>query len=82
MNGKEKPRLPRLTGLIVALGIFFPLLTLTSFFVASLIFLGFLLGRIISTAADGKPNTQIIQGIVFEVVLGAANVYRVLNTLA
>lgn len=69
-------------GIIILLGIFIPALTFTSFVVASLIFLGFLLGRVISMVVDGKPNKQIIQGIFFEVILGAANIYGLVNTLA
>ncbi|WP_430966713.1 DUF4345 family protein [Spongiimicrobium sp. 2-473A-2-J] len=68
-------------GIIIALGIIVPGLTFTSFVVASLLFLGFALGRVISMAADGKPNKQLIQGIWFEVILGAANVFGLVNTL-
>ncbi len=68
-------------GIIIALGILVPSLTFTSFVVASLLFLGFALGRVISMAADGKPNKQLIQGLWFEVILGAANVFGLVNTL-
>lgn len=68
-------------GIIIALGIFVPALTFTSFVVASLIFIGFLIGRLISISADGKPGKQIMQGIVFEIILGAANVFGVVNSL-
>ncbi|MEK6153903.1 DUF4345 family protein [Flavobacteriaceae bacterium 3-367] len=68
-------------GIIIALGIIVPSLTFTSFVVASLLFLGFALGRVISMAADGRPNKQLIQGLWFEVVLGAANVFGLVNTL-
>ncbi len=68
-------------GVLTALGTVVPSLTFTSFVVASLLFLGFALGRVISMAADGRPNKQIIQGIWFEVVLGAANVFGLVNTL-
>lgn len=59
--------------IIVALGIVIPELSLTSFVVGALIFIGFLIGRLISVSADGKPNKQIIQGMVFEVILGGIN---------
>jgi hypothetical protein len=32
-------------------------------------------------AVDGKPNKKIIQGIWFEIVLGAANVFGLVHTL-
>ncbi|MEL7122216.1 MAG: DUF4345 domain-containing protein [Bacteroidota bacterium] len=61
-------------GILIGLGIVLPEFRLTSFTIGSLIFLGFVIGRLISISADGKPNQQITQGIVFEIVLGAANV--------
>lgn len=67
-------------GIIIALGILIPNLALTSFVVGSLIFLGFAIGRFISMAADGKPNKQITQGIVFEIILGAANLFGLVNS--
>lgn len=62
-------------GVIILLGTIIPDLTFASLVVASLIFLGFLIGRLISMSVDRKPNKKIIQGIVFEIVLGAANVF-------
>lgn len=68
-------------GIIVALGIIIPKLTFTSFVVAALIFIGFLIGRFVSISVDGKPNKQISQGIWFEVILGAANIFGLVQTL-
>ncbi len=68
-------------GILSLLGILIPSFTLTSFVVAALIFLGFALGRLISTVVDGKPNKKITQGIWFELVLGAANMFGVVNSL-
>jgi len=68
-------------GVLIALGIFFPSFTFTSFVIGALIFLGFLLGRLISIAADGKPNKQLVQGIIFEIVMGAANIFGVISTM-
>jgi hypothetical protein len=62
-------------GIIILLGTFIGKLTFTSHLVASLIFVGFAIGRLISIKADGKPSKQISQGILFELVLGAANVF-------
>ena len=67
-------------GIIVLLGIIVPSLTNTSFAVACLMFLGFAIGRFVSIAVVGKPNKQILQGIVFELVLGSANVVGLVST--
>jgi len=66
-------------GIIIALGIFMEKLSFTSYVIAALIFIGFAIGRLISLKADGKPSKQITQGILFELVLGAANVFCLLN---
>ncbi len=68
-------------GIIILLGTIIPSLTLTSFAVSALIFLGFALGRFVGMAVDGKPNKKIIQGIWFEIVLGIANVFGLVNAL-
>lgn len=62
-------------GIIILLGTVIEKLTFTSHFIASLIFVGFAIGRLISLKVDGKPSTQITQGILFELVFGAANVF-------
>ena len=67
--------------IIVALGTIIPVLTLTSFVVGALMFIGFAIGRFMSISADGKPNKQISQGIVFEIVLGGANMFGLVSTL-
>ena len=67
--------------IIIGLGIAMDQLTLTSFVVASLLFLGFAIGRIISIGADGKPNQQIIQGLGFEIVLGGMNAFCLIRAL-
>ena len=69
------------SGIIIALGIFSSELVATSFTVAILFFLGFALGRIVSMLTDGKPNKQLVQGLIFELVFGAANVYGLLSIL-
>ena len=68
-------------GLIAWTGIFFPPFRTTSFAVAALLFIGFLIGRLASIALDGKPNKQLMQGIIFELVLGAANIFGLINSL-
>lgn len=61
-------------GAIILMGILIPKLTITSLFVAILILLGFATGRIFSLLTDGKPNKQIVQGLIFELVFGVANI--------
>ena len=61
-------------GIIILLGILIPKLISISFAVASLIFIGFAIGRLLSMGLDGKPNKLIIQGLIFELVLGALNI--------
>ncbi len=68
-------------GIIMLLGTIVPELTITSFVVATLILLGFAFGRSLSIALDGKPNKLLIQGLISEIVLGAANIFCLINTL-
>ena len=70
-----------LGGIIIALGTFVGKMSFTSHVVACLIFIGFLMGRLVSLKMDGKPSKQISQGIVFELILGLANVFCVVNSL-
>ena len=60
-------------GLTIMLGTIWADMRMSSFVVASLIFLGFALGRITSMSLDGKPNKLLVQGLVSELVLGLAN---------
>ncbi|MEM7298247.1 MAG: DUF4345 domain-containing protein [Bacteroidota bacterium] len=66
-------------GIITLLGIFIPNLTTSSFMVATLIFIGFAIGRVLSMNLDGKPNSKLIQGLVSELVLGSINVFCLVN---
>ncbi|WP_025665543.1 DUF4345 family protein [Aquimarina megaterium] len=68
-----------LAGILIAIGIFVERLSFTSHFIAILIFIGFVIGRLISMKVDGKPSKQITQGIMFELILGAANVFCLIN---
>ncbi len=63
-----------LGGLIILSGTILTPITISSLMVASLIFIGFAVGRLVSMSSDGKPNTQIITGLITELVLGTANV--------
>lgn len=69
-------------GILILLGTIISELTMTSFVVATLIFLGFAIGRLLSIRLDGKPNKLIVQGLISELVLGAANIFCLINVLA
>ncbi|PCJ64901.1 MAG: hypothetical protein COA58_11560 [Bacteroidetes bacterium] len=71
-----------LAGVIILMGTFIPEISLTSHSFAILLFLGFAVGRVVSFGLDGKPNSLIIQGLIFELVLGGANAFCIVNTLA
>ncbi len=66
------------SGVVIALGALIPSLMQTSFVVGCAIFFGFALGRLISMGVDGKPNKKLTQGMVFELVFGAANLFGLL----
>ena len=68
-------------GIIILLGTIIPKLTITSFVVATLILIGFAIGRLLSFGLDGKPNKLIVQGLISELVLGAANIFCLVNIL-
>ena len=70
-----------LSGIIILLGIIIPQLTLASFVVAIVTFLGYAVGRLVSLKSDGKPGQQMTQGLISELVLGAANVFCFVNML-
>ena len=64
-----------LGAVFIFLGIILPQLTLASFIVGIVIFIGNALGRLVSSSIDGKPNQQLAQGLFSELFLGAANVF-------
>ena len=68
-------------GIVVALGIFLPQFTFTSFVVGSMLFVGFMIGRMMSMSVDGKPNPKLKQGLIFEIIFGAANVYGLITSM-
>ncbi|MDW3191379.1 MAG: DUF4345 domain-containing protein [Cytophagales bacterium] len=61
-------------GTILLSGAFVSAITTSALMIAALIFLGFAVGRILSISIDGKPNKQLITGLVTELILGTANV--------
>ena len=62
-------------GLVILLGAFYQRLSFTSTIVALVVFLGFGIARLISFSLDGNPGEGIIQGIIFEFVLGLLAVF-------
>ena len=68
-------------GVIILLGTIVSALTFTSFAVASLLLLGFAVGRLISIGTDGKPNKMITQGIIFEIVFGGLSIIGLVSSL-
>ncbi|MDG1331348.1 MAG: DUF4345 family protein [Crocinitomicaceae bacterium] len=70
-----------LGGLIIMLGAVLPEITLTSFIVAIMLFGGVAIGRLISFGVDGKPNKQIITGLITEVVFCSLHMFCLVNFL-
>lgn len=68
-------------GIIILLGIIIPQIRLTSFVVVSFFFIGFAIGRLLSIGLDGKPNKLLIQGLISELVFGAAHIFCLYNVL-
>jgi hypothetical protein len=63
-------------------GAFIPVLTPSSFVVATVIFFGFAVGRSLGYARDGKPNKQLIQGLASELILGSLNAFGLYTILS
>ncbi len=68
-------------GMMIA-GAAVPALTASSFAVATVIFLGFAVGRSLGYARDGKPNKQLITGLCTELVLGSLNAFGLFSILS
>ena len=62
-------------GLLILMGAFIQRLSYTSTLAAIVIFFGFGIARVIGFALDGNPGEGIIQGIIFEFVLGLVAVF-------
>ena len=69
------------SGIVILLGTIIPGLRLASFVVAALFFSGFAAGRLLSLGLDGKPNKDLVQGTISEVVLGVLNIICLVNIL-
>jgi len=62
-----------LAGLVILAGLASTEVRPTSFAVAALIFLGFGFGRTVSLALDGRPNRDLVNGTITELLFGAIN---------
>jgi len=62
-------------GLLILSGAFNSKLSYTSTVVAIVLFFGFGIARLIGFALDGNPGESIIQGMIFEFVLGLIGVF-------
>ena len=62
-------------GIVILLGAFSQRLSYTSTIAAIVVFLGFGISRVIGFALDGVPGEGVIQGIIFEFVLGLLAVF-------
>jgi len=60
-------------GLFILLGIFLPEVRLWSFAFATITFLGYAIGRIVSLKLDGKVCKELMQGHYSEIILGTLN---------
>ena len=69
------------SGIIILLGTIFSQVTVASLLIATLILIGFGIGRTISIGIDGKPNKLIFQGLITEIVLGALNFIALINAV-
>ncbi|GEM_PF-458917 len=70
-----------LGGIMVLLGISIPGFRQTSFAIAAVIFVGVVVGRLISNGLDGMPNPQIMRATIIEAVLGALNTFCLISAL-
>lgn len=70
-----------LGGIIALLGAIRVDFRQTAFVVLMVIFGGVVLGRSLSLLIDGMPNTDLIRAFVAEVVLGALNLFCLVNSL-
>ncbi len=71
-----------LGGITLLIGILMSEIRTISHTAGCLVFLGFAFGSMFSIAVDGKPNKQIVSGLIFELVLGAANAFCLASALA
>ncbi len=60
-------------GLFILLGIFVPSVRLWSFAFATITFLGYAFGRIISLLIDGKVCKELMSGLYSEIIIGILN---------
>ena len=70
-----------LAGTTALIGAFLGRLTTASLVVATVLFLGFAAGRLLSLRLDGRPNGSLIQGLIIELVLGGLTTFALVHRL-
>ena len=70
-----------LAGTTALIGAFLERLTTASLVVATVLFLGFAVGRLLSLRLDGRPNGSLIQGLIIELVLGGLTTFALVHRL-
>jgi len=70
-----------LSGIIILIGIFISQVRVWSFVVASVTFVGYAGGRLISLIKDGKANKELMGGLFSEIILGASSVVCLIYTV-
>jgi len=60
-------------GLIISLGVFLKDVRIVSFVLATVTFLGYAFGRIVSLKLDGKVCKELMSGFYSEIILGVLN---------
>ena len=68
-------------GIIILLGIFLPQLNFTAFVFATVTFLGYAFGRIVSLRSDGPVCKELMSGLYSEIVLGILNAICLISIL-
>ena len=69
------------SGIFILLGIVIPDFRFTSFAVATAIFFGVVLGRLISFVVDGKPSQDVIKATIAEIVISLLNIFCLIDLL-
>ncbi len=67
------------SGIVILAGIFFSDFRIASFTVAIVFYLGNVLGRLISKSQDGRPNKELVQGFMSEVIFSVLNIFCLIN---
>lgn len=70
-----------LAGTTALIGAFLERLTTASLVVATVLFLGFAAGRLLSLRLDGRPDGRLVHGLIIELVLGGLTTFALVHRL-